>query len=57
MRQAIEQIAREDRVFLDEAGFSLALYRLYGWGVRAEPLVESVPACRGKNLSVLGAFD
>lgn len=44
-------------MFLDEAGFSLALYRLYGWGVRGLPLVESVPSCRGKNLSVLGAFD
>ena len=25
---------------------------LYGWGKRGEPLVESVPARRGKNLSV-----
>lgn len=44
-------------VFLDESGFSLALYRLYGWGPRGERLVESVPFCRGQNLSVLGAFD
>jgi len=44
-------------VFLDESGFSLALSVLYGWGKKGEPLVEQVPARRGKNLSVLGAFD
>ena len=44
-------------MFLDEAGFSLSLYRLYGWGLRGVALAESVPSCRGKNLSVLGAFD
>ncbi len=30
---------------------------LYGWGKRGEPLVQSVPTRRGKNLSVLGAID
>jgi len=30
---------------------------LYGWGKRGEPLVQRVPARRGKNLSVLGAID
>lgn len=30
---------------------------LYGWGKRGEPLVASVPARRGKNLSALGALD
>jgi transposase len=44
-------------VFLDESGFSLALYRAYGWSERGERLVEAVPFCRGKNLSVLGALD
>jgi transposase len=44
-------------VFLDESGFSLALAVLYGWGKRGQPLVEAVPANRGKNLSVVGAFD
>lgn len=43
-------------MFLDEAGFSLALYLLYGWAFRKERLVESVPLNRGKNQSVLGAF-
>jgi transposase len=44
-------------VFLDECGFSLALSVLYGWGKRGEPLVEAVPVNRGRNLSVVGAFD
>ena len=44
-------------MFLDESGFSLALCVLYGWGKKGAPLVEAVPARRGKNLSVLGAFD
>ena len=30
---------------------------LYGWGKKGEPLVQSLPARRGKNLSVLGAID
>lgn len=41
---------------MDEAGFSLALYQIYGWAFRKERLLESVPLNRGKNLSVLGAF-
>jgi transposase len=44
-------------VFLDESGFSLALSVLYGWGKKGAPLIEAVPARRGTNLSVLGAFD
>jgi hypothetical protein len=44
-------------VFLDESGFSLTLSLPYGWGKRGEPLLELVPACRGKNLSVLAAID
>jgi len=47
----------KDLVFLDECGFSLALHLLYGWGPMKERLVEAVPAQRGVNLSVLGAFD
>jgi transposase len=29
----------------------------YGWGKKGEPLVEAVPAKRGKNRLVLGALD
>jgi transposase len=35
----------------------VALHLLYGWGPTKERLVEAVPAQRGVNLSVLGAFD
>jgi transposase len=56
-QQAIKQVDPKDLVFLDEAGFSLALHLLYGWGPAKERLVEAVPAQRGVNLSVLGAFD
>jgi transposase len=47
----------QDLVFLDECGFSLALHLLFGWAPSKERLVEAVPAKRGVNLSVLGAFD
>lgn len=50
-------VSAADLVFLDETGVSLALSVLYGWGKKGKPLVEAVPASRGKNLSVLGAFD
>jgi len=33
------------------------LYPHYGWAPRHERLLEAVPFCRGKNLSVLGALD
>lgn len=64
-RAQVADIDPNDLVFLDEAGVSLALsvlygcmaVWLYGWGKKGEPLVEAVPAKRGKNLSVLGAFD
>ncbi len=32
------------------------MFLFYGWALREERLVESVPLNRGKNLSVLGAF-
>jgi transposase len=53
----VKALDPSDLVFLDESGFSLALSVLYGWGKKGEPLFERVPARRGKNLSVLGAFD
>ncbi len=56
-RQQVAALDPGDLVFLDESGFSLALSVLYGWGRKGEPLIEAVPARRGKNLSVLGAFD
>lgn len=38
-------------------GVSLALCLLYGWGKKGEDLIEEVASKRGKNLSVIGAFD
>lgn len=46
----------EKRVFLDEAGFSLAMYQAYGWAPKEQRLVEAVPFQRGVNFSVLGAI-
>ena len=43
-------------VFLDEAGFSLNMSRLYGWSQSNARCVECAPFQRGKNRSVLGAF-
>lgn len=53
----VEAIDTDDLVFLDEMGVSLALSLLYGWGKKGEELIEKVAAKRGKNLSVIGAFD
>lgn len=53
----IAEIDPKELVFLDEMGVSLALSILYGWGKKGEELVEKIPAKRGKNLSVIGAFD
>ena len=53
----MRKINPKDLVFLDESGFSLRLFLLYGWGPIGERLVEAIPSRRGKNLSVLGAFD
>ena len=55
-QEAIRQVDPKNLVFLDEAGFSLALHLLFGWGPTKERLVEAVPWQRGVNLSVLGAF-
>jgi transposase len=48
----------EKLVFLDECGFSLGLYRLYGWTVGGGRCVEKVPfgLQRGQPHSVVGAF-
>jgi hypothetical protein len=53
----IEALAPDELVFLDEMGVSLALCLLYGWGEKGEDLIEEVASKRGKNLSVIGAFD
>jgi transposase len=44
------------RVYLDEFGVSLSLYRSYGYAPENERLCEKVPFQRGENLSVLGGL-
>lgn len=43
-------------MFLDEAGFSLNLYKLYGWMMGGGRLEDAVPFQRGTNLSCVGAL-
>jgi transposase len=56
-QEKIAKIAPERLVFLDESGFHLAMYLSHGWSARGVRLVEAIPFQRGKNFSVLGAFD
>ena len=56
-REKIAQVPAENLVFLDESGFHLAMYLAYGWSPSGERLCEEIPFQRGKNFSVLGAFD
>ena len=43
-------------IFIDETGCNVKLVPEYGWALRGERLVDRRPACRGKNLSVVGAI-
>ena len=43
-------------IFIDETGCNVKLTPEYGWAIRGERLVDRRPACRGKNLSVVGAI-
>ncbi len=55
-RLALATVAPERLVFLDECGFSLALYWLYGWAKKSERCAEKVACQRGVNRSLLGAM-
>ena len=55
--EQIEALNPDDLVFLDEMGISLALCLMYGWGEKGQDLIAQVASKRGKNLSVIGAFD
>jgi transposase len=43
--------------FIDEMGIHISMTRLYGRAPRGERVVDSVPDCRGENLSVLASID
>ncbi len=55
-RQQVAQLARERRLFIDEAGFHLALARLSGRARRGARATQSVPHQRGVNVSVIGSL-
>lgn len=55
-RVEVAGIAPKRLVFLDECGFGLSLYRLYGWVMGGGRCLEEVPLVEGTNLSLLGAF-
>ncbi len=55
-RVQIAGIALEKLVFLDEAGFSLNLHRLYGWAIGGSRCECQVPFNKGQNRSVVGAY-
>jgi len=52
----IAAISVDKLCFLDESGFSLNLYRAYGWSAKSERCYQYVPFNRGTNRSVIGAF-
>jgi len=43
--------------FIDECGINIAMTRLYGRAPRGQRVVDSVPDCRGENLSVIASID
>lgn len=43
--------------FIDECGIHIAMTRLYGRAPRGQRVVDSVPDCRGENLSVIASID
>jgi len=57
-QEQIAQVPLDKLVFLDECGFSLALYRLYGWVIGGGRCLETVPfhLQPGKAHSVMGAL-
>jgi len=56
-RWIVEVILTGRLKFVDEMGVHIAMTRLYGRAPRGERVVDTVPDCRGENLSVLGSID
>ena len=55
-RRRVARIKRKRLIFIDEAGFHLALTRLYGRTKRGTRARYSVPSDRGMNLSVVSSL-
>jgi|TARA_Y100000310_G_C20395457_1_gene674880 transposase len=49
-------IEEENRVYLDEAGSNLAMTPNSSWSPKNERAYDKKPACRGSNLSMIGAI-
>lgn len=56
-RSLIELIVSGRLKFVDEMGVHIAMTRLYGRAPRGHRVVDSVPDCRGENLSVIASVD
>ena len=54
--ERIRDVKAEDMVFIDESGSNLAMTRLYGRSEKGKRVYDSVPASRGKNLTIIGAI-
>ncbi len=55
--QMIRQIPDDRLVFLDETGFNLHTSMYYGYSFKNSKAFKTVPANRGRNVSVLCAID
>jgi transposase len=56
-RWIVELILTGRLKFVDEMGVNISMTRLYGRAPRGQRVVDTVPDCRGENLSVLGSID
>jgi transposase len=56
-REIIELVASGRLKFVDECGVHIAMTRLYGRAPRGARVVDTVPDCRGENISVLASID
>ena len=54
--EAIEKIAPEDLIFIDETGTNQAMTPLYGRAPKGHRLYESRPVQRGRLYTVIGAL-
>jgi len=54
--ERIRDVKAEDMVFIDESGSNLGMTRLYGRAEEGKRVYDSVPASRGKNVTIIGAI-
>lgn len=54
--ERIRDVKAEDMIFIDESGSNLGMTRLYGRAEEGKRVYDSVPASRGKNVTIIGAI-